>query len=115
MLTLNIYFLKNFFNFFLLLIFLNSFLLIDPELIIFFSISFVVILASNYLGEICSKIFTLNFINYYYNYIKFFNIQLLFLYELSKFINLNLFLNQLPIYIEYYTNFIKFIKFFFFI
>ena len=111
--SINLYYLKNFFNFFVLLVFLNSFLLIDPELIIFFSISFVIILSVSNLSEIFSKFFNLIFINYYYNYIKFFNIQLYFLYELSKFLNLNLFLNQIPYYIEYYSNFIKYIKNFF--
>jgi len=107
---INQIYIKNFFNFFLLLIFLNSFLLVDPELIIFFSISFVVILAVNNISELSLKFFNLFFIKYYYNYIKLFNFQLLFLYELNKFINLNLFLNQIPFFFEYFTKFINFIN-----
>jgi hypothetical protein len=110
MVTVNFYILRNFLSFFLLLVLLNSFLIIDPELIIFFSISLVIILSINGLSETFEKFFNVQFLNYYYSYVKFFNVQLLLLHELSRFMHLDLFINFIPFYIEYYNNFIIFIK-----
>lgn len=91
-----------FFNFFVLLLLLNPFLLIDPELFIFFSISLIILLFVNDLSEIVVNTFNIKLIQYYYFYIRFFNVQLIFLSELSKFLNLYLYIFNIPFFIKWY-------------
>jgi hypothetical protein len=93
---------RSFLNFFILLIILNPFLLVDPELLIFFSISLIILLFINNLSDVLSIFFRVKVIQYYYYYIRFYNLQLLFLFELSKYLKFYLYLFNLPFYVKWY-------------
>lgn len=103
--TFNKHITTSFFNFFLLLLLLNPFLLIDPELFIFFSIALIVLLFANDLSDSLVNVFNVRLIQYYYFYVRFFNIQLIFLSELSKFLNLYVFTFNIPYFIKWYQSY----------
>ena len=106
-LNINISVLRSFINFFILLIFLNPFLLIDPELLIFFSISLIILLFINNISEVITKLLQIKLVQYYYYYIRFYNLQLVFIFELSKYINLNLYLFSVPFFLKWFQIYFK--------
>jgi hypothetical protein len=104
---------STFFNFFILLLVLNPFLLIDPELFILFSISLIILLFINDLSEVVVNTFNVKLIQYYYFYIRFFNVQLIFLFELAKFMNLYLYVFNIPYFVKWYQFYFSNLSIFF--
>jgi len=92
-----------FFYFFIFLTLLNPLMFMDAEFIIFLSLSFVALLAFINLNDLISKIYTTKLIEFRYNYLRNYNSQLWYIFSLTEFLNLRLFIYVLPVFLNWFT------------
>jgi hypothetical protein len=96
-----------FYYFFIVIGLLNPFMFLDAEFIIFLSLVLVVLLIIVNLNDFISKFYFNKLIEYRYNFLKNYNIQLWYIFSLIEFLNLRLFIFILPFYLKWYDFYIQ--------